>query len=152
MSEWTSDWDRLQEAFTDLNRLGIRTYPNFWCCGSCASGAIYKKYAADPAPGVAGAVYFDEQDAEHALDGHGLTLRCLALPAAPDGNGADTAAIGRSLARALTINGLLVDWNGDPNQVVTVPVFEVTIDEIPEGEGSALHETYGADADEEWKD
>ena len=138
-----NDIQRLHAAFAELNLKGIRTYDNYWCCGGCAAGGIANAYDANPERGVIGAVYYHEQNAEAAIGGHGLTLHYGALPVAWDDSDDETRDIGQKLIDALTAHGLAPKWDGDPSKCVEIPKFEVTLDQIPEGEGSSLHDRDG---------
>ena len=143
-----NDIQRLHAAFADLNGQGIRTYDNHWCCSGCASGAIANAYDASPEQGgIIGAVYYHELNAEAAINGYGLTLHYGALPQAWDDGDDETRGVGQKLVEALTAHGLTPKWNGDPSTCVEIPRFEVTLEQIPEGEGSGLH---FRDEDEGW--
>ena len=123
---------RLENAFADLNSQGVLTYHNHCCCSGCGGGDIYRKYTADPRPDVIGAVFYHEQDAEAALDGHGLTLRYGSLP-----NDADVAAkrgVGEKVMEALRAHGLEPAWDGNPRTAIELETFDVELREIPEGE------------------
>ena len=134
--------NRLEAAFADLNDQGILTYPNHYCCGGCASYDIALKYKANPRPAVIGAIYFHEQSAERALDGGGLMLYYGALPDTTTGE--QDRAIGDKLVAALRAHGLAPTWDGSPYSGIVLDSFDVELSEIPEGEESGLHDTYGA--------
>lgn len=147
-----TDMQALDSAFADLNARGVLTFPNFYCCGGCASGGVFNAHKGDPQESTVGAVYFHAQDAEAALDGHGLALRYGGLGAYEMATSGQDRAIGELLVEALRKHGLEVDWNGDPGMVVKVTRFEATLDEMPRGEESDLHETYGVEDDDEGDD
>lgn len=141
------DITALTLAFTDLERRGVLTFQNFWCCGGCSGGGVAQAHEANPADirsRTVGAVWYHEQDAEYALDGYGLDLLYDSLP-----SGERQAEIGGLLVEALRARGFAPEWDGDPASVVTIPKFAVQLHEIPKGEGSRLHETYGADEDDD---
>lgn len=63
-----------------------------------------------------GFVFFHTQCTDAAAAGHGLTL----LYGGFDGPSDTTASIGRQVVAALTETGLSVEWNGRPDQTITV--------------------------------
>lgn len=140
--------DKLKAAFDELNSLGVVAYHNFWCCGGCASGGAANNYDAQDAETKArqlGAVFYHEQEAERATEGGGLGLHYGAFPhetATSD----QIREVGLKITKVLHDHGLGVKWNGDPFEVIEIPNFTATLDEIPQGEGSTLHDR---DRDEE---
>jgi hypothetical protein len=135
--------EKLNAAFAELEKLGILTRHNYWCCGGCASGAIANEYEANPQSSIIGGVYYHEQGAEFAIKGRGLGLHYGCLP---DASGR-TREVGEKLAAALKVQGLTVNWNGNPSDLIKVKPFAVRLDEVPEGEHSTLHQQYGEDDD-----
>ncbi|MFB9628791.1 DUF6891 domain-containing protein [Nonomuraea helvata] len=110
--EGETDPDRLTRAFTALAAAGITAKENFTCCGSCGRTEI----GGAGSPDARGYVFFHSQCTDAAAAGHGLTL----LYGGFDGSPATTSTIGREVVAALELAGLPAEWNGDPDQAITV--------------------------------
>ncbi|MDP4500772.1 DUF6891 domain-containing protein [Nonomuraea turcica] len=110
--EGETDPERLTRAFTALADAGITAKENFTCCHSCGRTEIRDAGSLD----ARGYVFFHSQCTDATAAGHGLTL----LYGGFDGPPATTAAIGRDVVAALRQAGLPVEWNGDPDQAITV--------------------------------
>lgn len=148
-----SDMIALYHAFDALESRGVLTRHNYWCCGGCAGGALADEYEKDPKPSVIGGVFYHEQSAESAIDGHGLMLYFDALPST-EMFGEAQRVVGEMVATELRAQGLTVEWDGDASTAIFIPRFKVTLDEIPEGTESSLHANYGEDEhyDDPWDD
>ncbi|MGA5763454.1 DUF6891 domain-containing protein [Nonomuraea bangladeshensis] len=107
-----TDPERLTQAFTALAAAGITAKENFACCSSCGRAEVGDAGS----PDARGYVFFHSQCTDAAAAGHGLTL----LYGGFDGSPATTAAIGREVVAALEQSGLTTEWNGDPEQAITV--------------------------------
>ncbi|MFF0482826.1 DUF6891 domain-containing protein [Streptomyces sp. NPDC004435] len=107
-----TDPERLTRAFTALQEAGITARENFTCCRGCGRSEI----GAEGEPDARGFVYFHTQCTDSAAAGHGLTL----LYGGFDGSPETTAAIGQEVVAALDTVGLPTEWDGDPDQVITV--------------------------------
>lgn len=147
-----SDMTALTRAFESLESAGVMTRHNYYCCGGCAGGALFNEWKSNPySDAIVGGVYYHEQSAEHAVDGHGLTLYYDSLPAGDFGE--RQRVIGELVVTELRAQGLVVEWDGDPVSAIEIPRFTVTLDEVPEGTESSLHRTYGDDENEDyWND
>ncbi|MFF5205843.1 DUF6891 domain-containing protein [Streptosporangium sp. NPDC000396] len=110
--EGETDPERLTRAFTALAAAGITTKENFTCCGSCGRTEIGDAGS----PDARGYVFYHSQCTDVVAAGHGLTL----LYGGFDGSPATTAAIGHEVVAALGQAGLPAEWNGDPDQTITV--------------------------------
>lgn len=114
----TTDNDRLEAAFTELEAGGIICRENFSCCNTCGSAEIWAEVddANDVIPHVRGWIFYHMQDTESAVEGGGIYLSYGAV--------ADTKnaplAIAREVVRTLTNHGLHVDWNGDITRRIMV--------------------------------
>lgn len=106
-----TDCDRLDAAFAELQRSGIVARQDFTCCRNCGETEI----RAELADTDEGYVFFHAQDTERAVEGGALWLRYGAVtgPATP---------VGQRVADALTRHGLTVDWDGDPERAIRVPL------------------------------
>lgn len=106
----TTDCDRLDAAFAELESSGIVARQNFWCCGTCGLAAIDDelKEAESRGTEVRGYTFYHEQDTEAAVDGRGVYLY---FGAVADGE-ADALAIAREIQTALQFYGLETEWDG----------------------------------------
>jgi hypothetical protein len=106
----TTDCDRLDRAFAELEANGIVARQNFTCCQTCGHAEIGEQIENAMAEGraVEGYTFFHQQDTEAAVDEGGMHLAYGALE---EGEGA-TAAIGRRVADTLGRHGLAVQWDG----------------------------------------
>ncbi len=114
----TTDCDRLDRAFAELERRAILARQNYWCCGTCGAAAINdemrkRRRAGKP---VRGYTFFDEQDTDAAADGEGL---CLSYGSDPWNNDA-AVAIAKEVRKVLRSHGLRVQWNGSIDQRLIV--------------------------------
>lgn len=107
-----TDPERLTRAFTALEATGITARENFTCCRSCGQAEIGGAGSTD----ARGFVYFHTQCTDSAVAGHGLSL----LYGGFDDSSDTTVSIGRQVVAALTETGLSVEWNGRPDQAITV--------------------------------
>ncbi|GAA3662723.1 hypothetical protein GCM10022224_028360 [Nonomuraea antimicrobica] len=107
-----TDPERLTRAFTALETGGITAKEHFTCCGTCGRTEI----GGASTPDARGYVFFHSQCTDAAAAGHGLTL----LYGGFDGSPTTTAAIGREIVAALERTGLPTDWNGEPDQAITI--------------------------------
>lgn len=149
-----SDMNSLQRAFDQLAEHGILHRHNYWCCGGCASGGIATEYDELPAEDKAranGVVYYHEQQAENAINGHGLRLMHGSLPYEGDTSEADKV-VAQKIVQSLRDNGLAVEWDGDISSVITISKFEVTLEEVPVGTGNTLHERADEEEDDDYWD
>jgi hypothetical protein len=108
---WTSptDCDRLERAFSELDRSGIVARQNFSDCGTCGAAEIGGEMAAARRAGrkVRGYVFFHEQDSERAVDG----LLYMNY-GGEDPSEAAQLAIAREVVATLKQAGLHATWNG----------------------------------------
>jgi hypothetical protein len=105
-----TDCDRLDDAFTELNRGGIVCRQNFTCCGNCGVTEIGDEIRIERARGLAvrGYAFYHMQDTESAAEGYGLYLNYGSV----EGGKAAALQVGRSIVEALERHGLAADWNG----------------------------------------
>ncbi|WP_405711978.1 MULTISPECIES: DUF6891 domain-containing protein [unclassified Streptomyces] len=105
-----TDADRLTRAFARLDRGGITAMEHFTCCRSCGLAEIRGAGRED----ARGFVFFHTQGTESAASGHGLTLYYGGFGRAADA----TALVGREVVEALGDAGLMVEWDGSPDQAI----------------------------------
>lgn len=141
------DHDRLAAAFTDLAHQGVVARMNFTCCQTCGTDEIDDERTPDPAGGRYpwrewAYTFFHQQDAERLADEPAvLFLSFSAFRASPHLDPALVQAaragdadarrrvrvetdreVGTLVATAIRAHGLTVDWGGDPDQRLRVPI------------------------------
>jgi hypothetical protein len=122
MRRWpeTTDCDRLDAAFEELNRRGVVARHDWWCCQNCGHGAMADEVELQPerVPGVPvrGYAFYHNQDTEAAVDGGGLFI---AYGAEAPGD-ESLLAIGHELVEVLKRHGLRVDWSGSTDKRIRV--------------------------------
>ncbi|MEV4478982.1 DUF6891 domain-containing protein [Micromonospora coxensis] len=109
-----TDGDRLTAAFRALDAAGIVARENFACCQNCGLGEIGAEVPRGRS--VRGYAFYHQQDAEHAVAGDALHVAYGLFEQPP------TAEIGEEVAATLRAEGLTVDWAGDPNARIRVPM------------------------------
>lgn len=105
----TTDCDKLDEAFAELDRNGIVARQHFTCCQTCGYTEI--GYEIDDAleyRPVRGYVFYHKQDTEHVVGNDRLYLAYGSL----NGTDEDGVAIGHEVVGVLRRYGLSVEWNG----------------------------------------
>lgn len=114
----TTDCDRLDAAFADLERRGILARQNYWCCGTCGCAAIDDEMRKMLRRGkrVRGYVFFHEQDTECAVGGNRMYLNY----GSTDGDDETGVAIGREIVKVLRSHRLRVVWNGSIERRIEV--------------------------------
>jgi hypothetical protein len=108
-----TDCDRLERAFAALELDGIVARQNFTCCQSCGLDKIDEELGDPPARGF---VFYHWQDLERAVKGHGLYL----THGAADGEAASAINVGKTVASALELEGLKVEWDGSAENRILV--------------------------------
>jgi hypothetical protein len=114
----TTDNDRLEAAFAELEDGGIVCRENFSCCNNCGSAEIWAEVEAvnDIIPHVRGYVFYHMQGTEAAVQGGGVYLSFGAVADTGDA----PLAIAREVVETIGKHGLRVDWNGDIGRRILV--------------------------------
>jgi hypothetical protein len=114
----TTDNDRLEAVFADLERERILCRDNYWCCMTCGLSAIAEELKEAEARGARadGYVFFHAQDTERAAEGGGLMLAF----GAESGDEDDGVKVGQRVVKTLRKHGLVTDWNGTFAQRIPV--------------------------------
>ncbi|MFJ9408425.1 DUF6891 domain-containing protein [Streptomyces sp. NPDC101393] len=107
-----TDADRVAGAFAALDTQGLTARMDFGCCGTCGTGEI----GHERAEGDHGFVFFHHQDTDALVAGQGLAVRYGAY----EESGQDRAEVGRAVVAALAGVGLPVQWDGNPDNVISV--------------------------------
>ena len=111
-----TDYERLRQAFGQLEAAGFLVRENYTCCQSCGWSEAHEELAEAVKQGrpFKGVVFFHEQDTDGAVEGGGLYL------AYGGENGSEAA--GQQITQALQAAGLAVEWNGSVNTRIMVPM------------------------------
>lgn len=118
----TTDCDRLDAAFGELDAAGIVARQNFTCCNNCGMAEIGGEVAPDQIDDIRGYAFYHEQDTERAAESGGLFLSYGAFRRKPDtvADPAQMAAVGQDVVSALRRHGLTVRWDGDIDRRIHV--------------------------------
>jgi hypothetical protein len=113
----TTDCDRLDAVFEDLEADGIVARQDFTCCQNCGHAEIDDEInQAREQHTVIGFAFYHQQDTERAVEGGGLILAYGALTGKPE----DSLDIGKRIAARLRQHGLEVRWNEDVSKRIFV--------------------------------
>jgi len=116
----STDCERLDKAFADLEDRGIICRQDFTCCGNCGVAEIGAELneAEQRGTHVRGYAFYHQQDTEAAIGGHGVFLN---YGAEKEGE-APALAIAREIVTTLKHHGLEPVWNGSIGQRIHVPL------------------------------
>jgi hypothetical protein len=116
----TTDCDRLDAAFAELEGAGIFARQHFSCCGTCGASEITGELddAARAGQPGRGFTFFHVQDTEHAVAGELLYLSYGS--ASRDQN--ESVAIGHEVVATLGRHGLRPSWNGRLAHRIALPL------------------------------
>jgi hypothetical protein len=121
MLSWpaTTDCDRLDAAFAELERAGIVARANFTCCSNCGESEIGNEMdeAVKQGTSVRGYTFFHQQDTDRAAAGDGGVLLKYG-PNPFDEN--EVVRIGRQIQHIVERNGLRTEWDGSANRCIEV--------------------------------
>jgi hypothetical protein len=104
--------DQLTAAFKAMRKECFVVRQNFLCCGGCAASAIATQIEKSPKRAtIAGAVFFDRQDAA-AWERSGKL--CIRFSDVPTSATLTTVAVGELAVKHLRAQGVPVEWDGSP--------------------------------------
>lgn len=106
----TTDCDRLDSAFAELERIGVVCRQNFTCCGTCGAAEIVEEIDKATAAGqaVRGYCFYHSQDTDSATSGGGLYLNYGSVA-----EGREAALlVAQQVVATLNRHGLKTRWNG----------------------------------------
>jgi hypothetical protein len=117
----TTDNDRLDAAFAELDRAGILARQHFSCCGTCGAHEIHDELDQAEKAGqpVRGFTFFHVQDTEHAVAGEALYLSY----GAADRDREASVAVGHEVVAVLARHGLTPAWNGKLAHRIALPLI-----------------------------
>lgn len=113
-------FDKVGDAFFALSRQDLLAYHpddlgRSRCCNGCATSVI--EIDLEDQPDQKGYVFYHIQDRDNGLEDGRL---CIRYGSRSEGSEEDSVAIGNLVAEALRKQGLVVDWDGNPNRVIYV--------------------------------
>jgi len=116
----TTDCERLDAAFTELDAAGIVARQHFSCCGACGATEVHDEIERVEKTGqsVRGYTFFHIQDTEQAVAGEALYLSY----GSADRDRENALGIGREVVAALERHGLSPAWNGRHNHRIALPL------------------------------
>lgn len=115
-----TDCDRLDDAFESLNASGVIALHNAGYTMSDGLAEVSEELHQRGRHGVKGYCFYHEQDVERAVSGEGLNI---AFGALNDDAGAKAEA-GGLVRDELKLQGIHVEWNGDPEERLLLPAFD----------------------------
>jgi hypothetical protein len=113
----TTDCDRLDEAFENLNSRGIIALHNAGYTMSDGASDVSEVLHQRGRKGIRGYCFYHGQDVERAVEGAGPMIAFGDL----DDDKTRKVEIGRLVKQALQEAGFAVDWNGDPETRLSIP-------------------------------
>jgi hypothetical protein len=116
----TTDCDRLDQAFLELNRTGIIALHNAGMTMSDGVSDVAEVLHQNGSNFIQGYCFYHGQDVERAVNGQGLTIAFCDIN--EDKN--KKAEIGYAIKSTLERHGLNVEWNGDSNVRLVLPTID----------------------------
>ncbi len=113
----TTDCDRLDDAFAELNADGLIALHNTSMTMGDGLGDVDRELAGRGRAGMTGYCFYHGQELERAVDGHGLWIAFGDLDAVAD----QKRAVGERVRACLERHGFRVEWDGNPEKRLAVP-------------------------------
>ncbi|MBY0358663.1 MAG: hypothetical protein K2W82_11725 [Candidatus Obscuribacterales bacterium] len=114
---YDTDCDKLDNAFSELDSLGIIARQNFSCCQNCGHAEIWDEIeSARNEQDVTGYLFYHMEDTERAC---GKGVLYLAYGAIEDGDPA-ALTVAWQIVEALRQSGLNVEWDGNLEKRIKV--------------------------------
>lgn len=113
----TTDCDRLDAAFLELNKLNIIARHNYQCCQTCGRDAIYAEKDAHPqSEDIIGYVFYHGQDTESAVKRNYLYLAFGSYDEIEE----EDEAVAEIAIAVLQKHGLQPSWVGSNRQRILI--------------------------------
>ncbi len=116
----TTDCDRLDQAFEDLNARGVIALHNAGYTMSDGISDVSEALHELGRTGIKGYCFYHGQDVERAVDGGGLMIAFGDL----DDDKAQKAKVGQVVRDVLQEFGFAIEWSGDPETRLNLPAFD----------------------------
>lgn len=116
----TTDCDRLDQAFAELNSRGIVALHNAGYTMSDGISDVSEVLGGQDRTGIKGYCFYHGQDTERAVEGGGLWIAFGDLHDDP----LKKTEIGHLVKDVLQASGLTVEWNGDPETRLNLPKLD----------------------------
>jgi hypothetical protein len=116
----TTDCDRLDDAFAELNDDGVIALHNTGMTMSDGQEDVGQALHERGRSGIKGYCFYHGQDLERAVNGDGLWLAFGDLDAIAE----QKKAVGEQIKACLERHGFDVEWNGDPERRQTIPKLD----------------------------
>lgn len=113
----TTDCDRLDQAFDELNSRGVIALHNAGYTMSDGFSDVSEALHQRGRKGIQGYCFYHGQDIERAVAGEGLMIAFGDL----DDDKSQKTEVGRLVKRVLHESGLVVEWNGDSESRLSLP-------------------------------
>jgi hypothetical protein len=116
-----TDCDRLDEAFAELDRMGIVARHDFSCCQTCGHIEIGDEIDSTCSQhNVSGYVFYHQQDTDTVVQ-HGYLYLAYG---AVSGKESESLMIAHQVCDVLQKHGLETDWNGSIHTRICIPMLE----------------------------
>ena len=116
----TTDCDRLDQAFEELNSRGVIALHNAGYTMSDGTSDVSEVLHERGRKGIKGYCFYHGQDVEGAVAGRGLVIAFGDL----DDDKAKKTLVGRLVSDVLQEFGFAVEWNGDPETRLNIPALD----------------------------
>jgi hypothetical protein len=116
----TTDCDRLDQAFEELNSRGVIALHNAGYTMSDGMSVVSEALHERGREGIKGYCFYHGQDVERAVAGGGLMIAFGDL----DGDKTKKTKVGQLVGEVLREFGFAVEWNGDPETRVSMPALD----------------------------
>jgi len=116
----TTDCDRLDDAFAELNADGIIALHNTGMTMSDGEGDVGQALRERGRSRIRGFCFYHGQDVDSAVGGDGLWIAFGDVDAIAE----QKRAVGQQIKACLERHGLHVEWNGDPERRLSIPKLD----------------------------
>ena len=116
----TTDCDRLDDAFAELNKTGVIALHNTGMTMSDGLDDVGEELNERGRSGIKGYCFYHGQDLERVVNGDGLWLAFGDL----DDVAEQKKAVGEQVKACLERHGFEVEWNGDPETRLCIPKID----------------------------
>lgn len=120
----STDCDKLDRAFEQLENEGIVSRQNFTCCQTCGHSEIWEEIEqARQERAVSGYVFYHQQDTERACE-EGVLYLAYGATGPEEVNDEATIKVARRATEVFQNSGFKVDWNGSLDKRICLLDFD----------------------------